>query len=134
MTLTWSILLLLSFAFMMGSALVVLSMRVNAQIKRFQDSPTPAESFRVLADLQQADDLLLHSLTARVSALETANSDLYRLSRKEQARDAAQKRRDNDVTLSELVEELKGEQDEAPAEVPTLTNFDQNTQSEVDYR
>ena len=134
MTTSLVILLALAFVFMTGSGLVVLVQRMNTQIKRYRESPTPAESFRTLADLQQSDDLLLHSLSNRVSALETASADLYRLSRKEQARDAAQTRHNNDATLSMLVEELNNQQDEKVEQVPKSTNFDQNTQSEVDYR
>ena len=113
---------------------MVLAMRMNSQIKRFQESPTPAEAFRTLSDLQQADSLTLLSLQNRVSSMETAVDDLYRLSRKEQARDAAQIKRDNDVTLAKLV----GQLGEAPPAIAPQENrsstFDQDSQSEIDYR
>lgn len=108
MTTTWIITLALAFVFMLGSGLVWLVSRMNAQIRRYADAPTPKEAFNVLKDLQMGDQLTISGLQIKVTRLETEMEDLHALFRKHQARDAAQSRRNSEFDVAKFDEYVAG--------------------------
>lgn len=122
MTTTWTLTLVLAFVFMLGSGLVWLVSRMNAQIRRYADGPTPKAAFETLKDLQMADTLTISGLQIKVTRLETEMEDLHALFRKHQSRDAAQSRRNNEVDVAKFDEYVAGlaETKEDPEE-PTQT-------------
>lgn len=102
MSANWIMMLSIAFAFMLASGLLWMGARMNAQIKRYRDAPTPKAAFSVLVDLQNADQMTISGLEIRVNRMETELVDLHALFRKHQSRDAAQQRRDNELDLKDI--------------------------------
>jgi len=130
MTTTWTVTLAIAFVFMLGSGLVWLVSRMNAQIRRYADAPTPKEAFMVLKDLQMGDAMTISGLQIKVTRLETEMQDLHALFRKHQSRDAAQTRRDNQIDVAQFdqyvadaVKENEAPKQEAPSQPENLEDW-----------
>lgn len=109
--------------------------RLNLQIKRLRDSPTPKASFDVLKDMQEASDLRVLGLVRTTDSIQMAHEDINRQIRSVVARLNQDSRKNDQLDTVALADYLQDQQQaETPAAPEALPNVDQNTGEQIDYR
>lgn len=124
--------------FSMMAAGVWMLIRMNLQLKRLQDSPTPRAAFDVLKDMQEAQDLRVLGLTRTTESIEAAHEELLRQIRSITNRMNSDSRKNDKLDTVALADYLQGQQPGAeptPDKPPgSLPNLDLNTGEQIDYR
>lgn len=110
--------------------------RMNLQVKRLQDSPTPRAAFEVLKDMQEAQDLRVLGLMRTAESIEAAHDDLLRQIRSIVARLNQESRKNNQLDTVALADYLQDQQQvqETPGAPETLSDVDRSTGEQIDYR
>lgn len=109
--------------------------RLNLQVRRLRDSPTPKESLHVLADLLEAQDLQISSCIRSATRNEGAIDDLLVRVKSIQARTNATERKNEQFDTVALADYIRQQQDlEAVAPQQAPENIDQASGQEIDYR
>ncbi len=108
--------------------------RMNLQVRRLKESPTPKESLSVLVDLQAADNISIEANKRRIFAVEGMYEDLVTRVKSIQARANQAERQDAKVDLKSLADYIQAAEADpgpVPDEPPT---FDVSKNEEIDYR
>lgn len=109
--------------------------RMNLQVRRLKDSPTPRESLHVLADLLEAQDLQITACIRSAARNEGAVDDLLVRVKSIQAKTNATDRKNTQLDTVALADYIRQQQDsEAVAPQQAPGDIDQNTGQEIDYR
>jgi len=106
--------------------------RMNRQVRRLKDAPTPRESYNVLADQHEATDLRVLGVQRQCTANEQGIEDLLVRIRSIQARTNQSARKADEIDLTKLADYIQTTNEEP--EKPEATNFDETAQQEIDYR
>ncbi len=134
---TATLLTIIGFVFYIGMFAVgawILT-RMNLQVRRMKESPTPKESLVVLIDLVEASDLKLNKVQRDLMSNEAALEDLNVRLKSVVNRTNAEARKNDKLDTVALADYLQGQpQSEAPAAPETLPTVDQNTGQAIDYR
>ena len=109
--------------------------RMNLQLKRLQDSPTPKESLHVLSDLLEAQDLQITACIRKAGRNEGAIDDLLVRVKSIQARTNQEARKNDQVDVTALADYIQQQQQATePGQQPPASNFDQKAGEDIDYR
>jgi len=133
------VLLLTAVWFLMFSIGVWWLTRLNAQLKRLKNEPTPKKAFGILVDDVEAQDLLVRTVKRDLDGLRDEFAGVHDRIRSIQNKAAAQTRRDAGVDLEKLADYVQAattETAQAPTQqVPTAGTLIETPDGEViDYR
>lgn len=106
--------------------------RMNLQVRRLKEAPTPRESYNVLADQHEATDLRVLGVQRQCTANEQSIEDLLVRIRSIQARTNQSARRADEIDLTKLADYIQTAKEEP--EKAEAVAFDETTQQELDYR
>lgn len=109
--------------------------RMNSQVRRLKESPTPKEALHVMSDLLDAQDLQISGVIRKANRNEGALEDLLLRVKSIQARVNSESRKNDQVDVTALADYIQQQQvPDATLSQPPPGNIDQDTGQEIDYR
>lgn len=130
----WVLIAFMLWISMIGVGAWILT-RMNTQVRRMAESPTPRQAFDVLKDMQEAHDLKLFAVERKAENNSLAIEDLALRHRGLQNRMNVEERKNDKLDTVAMADYIQSQQlNEQPSSQVAPSSVDKATGEEIDYR